>query len=146
MKERLIGFLKTYVLFICIFVLQKPFFILYYQSLYPDISWTDWFSVICKLAPAKLKIAYKVREDKERYFVDITLKNTSSRIAFFNQLQFLNSKMSPIRPSFYSDNFFSLIPGEKKTVTIDTAKEKLDKGVVLVLKGWNTDTQKYKLK
>lgn len=107
---------------------------------------TSGFEDLGKLAPAKLKIAYKVREDKERYFVDITLKNTSSRIAFFNQLQFLNSKMSPIRPSFYSDNFFSLIPGEKKTVTIDTAKEKLDKGVVLVLKGWNTDTQKYKLK
>lgn len=57
MKERLIGFLKTYVLFICIFVLQKPFFILYYQSLYPDISWTDWFSVIWHGLPLDLSLA-----------------------------------------------------------------------------------------
>ena len=53
--------------------------------------------------------------------------------------------MSPIRPSFYTDNFFSLTPGEKKTVTIETAKEKLSEGAMLVLKGWNIDSQKYKL-
>lgn len=54
--------------------------------------------------------------------------------------------MSPIRPSFYSDNFFSLIPGERKTVTIETGEEKLGEETVLVLKGWNTDAKKYKLK
>ena len=82
----------------------------------------------------------------DNYFVDITMRNTSNQIAFFNQLQFLNAKMSPIRPSFYTDNFFSLTPGEKKTVTIETAKEKLGEGAILVLKGWNIDSQKYKLK
>lgn len=104
------------------------------------------FEDLSKLKQAKVKLAYKVREDKDNYFVDITLRNTSGQIAFFNQLQFLNSKMSPIRPSFYTDNFFSLMPGEKKTVTIETAKEKLSEGVALVLKGWNTSTQEYKLK
>lgn len=104
------------------------------------------FEDLNKLKAAKVKLAYKVRQADNRYFVDITLRNTSNGIAFFNQLQFLNSKMSPIRPSFYSDNFFSLVPGEKKTVTIETAEEKLDEGAVLVLKGWNIDTQKYKLK
>ena len=54
--------------------------------------------------------------------------------------------MSPIRPSFYTDNFFSLMPGEKKTVTIETAKEKLKDGAVLALKGWNINKQEYKLK
>lgn len=95
---------------------------------------------------AKVKLSYKTRQADGRYFVDIVMKNTSNGIAFFNQLQFLNSKMSPIRPSFYSDNFFSLIPGEKKTVTIETGEEKLADGAVLVLKGWNIDTQKCKLK
>ena len=37
MKDRLIGFLKTYCLFICIFALQKPFFMLFYRSLYEAI-------------------------------------------------------------------------------------------------------------
>ena len=46
MKDRLIGFIKTYCLFVCIFVLQKPLFMLFYKSLYPDASCADWFSVI----------------------------------------------------------------------------------------------------
>lgn len=104
------------------------------------------FEDLSKLKAANVKLSYKARQADGRYFVDITLKNTSGGIAFFNQLQFLNSKMSPIRPSFYSDNFFSLVPGEKKTVTIETAEEKLTEGAVLVLKGWNVTTQKYKLK
>ena len=104
------------------------------------------FEDLSKLKAAKVKLSYKTRQADGRYFVDIVMKNTSNGIAFFNQLQFLNSKMSPIRPSFYSDNFFSLIPGEKKTVTIETGEEKLADGAVLVLKGWNIDTQKYKLK
>lgn len=104
------------------------------------------FEDLSKLKAANVKLSYKARQANGRYFVDITLKNTSGGIAFFNQLQFLNSKMSPIRPSFYSDNFFSLVPGEKKTVTIETAEEKLTEGAVLVLKGWNVTTQKYKLK
>lgn len=61
-------------------------------------------------------------------------------------MQLLDYRMSPIRPSFYSDNFFSLIPGERKTVTIETGEEKLGEETVLVLKGWNTDAKKYKLK
>ena len=104
------------------------------------------FEDLSKLKQAKVKLAYKVREDNNNYFVDITLRNTSGQIAFFNQLQFLNSKMSPIRPSFYTDNFFSLMPGEKKTVTIETAKGKLKDGAVLALKGWNINKQEYKLK
>ncbi len=104
------------------------------------------FEDLSKLKQAKVKLTYKVREDDNNYFVDITLRNTSGQIAFFNQLQFLNSKMSPIRPSFYTDNFFSLMPGEKKTVTIETAKEKLKDGAVLALKGWNISRQEYKLR
>ena len=104
------------------------------------------FEDLSKLKQAKVKLAYKVREDNNNYFVDITLRNTSGQIAFFNQFQFLNSKMSPIRPSFYTDNFFSLMPGEKKTVTIETAKEKLKDGAVLALKGWNISRQEYKLR
>ena len=107
---------------------------------------TSGFKQLGDLKPAKVKLSYKVREDGNRYFVDVTLKNNSNRIAFFNQLQFLNSKMSPIRPSFYTDNFFTLMPGEKKAVTIETGKEKLGEGAVLVLNGWNTESRKYELK
>ena len=38
------------------------------------------------------------------------------------------------------------MPKENKVVTIETGKEKLGEGVMLVLKGWNTESQEYKLK
>lgn len=57
MKERLIGFLKTYFLFVCIFMLQKPFFMLFYRPLYEGISWADWFSVIWHGLPLDLSLA-----------------------------------------------------------------------------------------
>ena len=50
MKERLIGLIKTYILFVCIFILQKPLFILYYSSLYAGTSgqipsgYLEWFT------------------------------------------------------------------------------------------------------
>lgn len=57
MKERLIGFIKTYCLFICIFALQKPLFMLYYRSLYEDSSCADWFSTIWHGLPLDLSLA-----------------------------------------------------------------------------------------
>ena len=57
MKERLIGFLKTYFLFVCIFILQKPLFMLFYHSLYGDASWADWFRVMWNGLPLDLSLA-----------------------------------------------------------------------------------------
>ena len=104
------------------------------------------FESLNDMPTARLQTKYKTKEVDGRYYIEVSLKNTSSRIAFFMQLQFLDKAGKPVRPSFYTDNFFSLTPGEKKTVTIETAKKKLGEGVILVLKGWNIDSQKYKLK
>lgn len=97
------------------------------------------FETLSQLKKAQLKTTYKIRKSEDRYFVDITVKNVSSSIAFFNQLQFLNRDLKPIRPSFYTDNFFSLMPGESKSVVIETSVEKITETPVLVVKGWNVD-------
>lgn len=57
MKERLIGFFKTYFLFVCIFILQKPVFMFFYHSLYGDASWADWFKVMWHGLPLDLSLA-----------------------------------------------------------------------------------------
>ena len=35
----------------------------------------------------------------------------------------LDAQGSPVRPTFYTDNFFTLLPGASKTVEIETASE-----------------------
>lgn len=104
------------------------------------------FEELSRLKQAKVNSSSKVRKENGRYFVDVMLKNVSNSIAFFNQLQFLNQKLQPIRPSFYTDNFFSLMPGESKQVTIETADSNLNEAPVLVVKGWNIDRKQVDLK
>lgn len=107
---------------------------------------TSGFEDLNRLKQSKVKLSHKTRSDNGRYYVDITVKNVSRSIAFFNQLQLLDARMSPIRPSFYTDNFFSLMPGEKKTVTIETSEALTDQGAVLKLKGWNISPTQHQLK
>lgn len=92
------------------------------------------FEALSQLKQAKLKTSYRIRKTEDKYFVDVTIRNMSNSIAFFNQLQFLNPDLKPIRPSFYTDNFFSLMPGESKTVIIETDIRKIVENPVLVVK------------
>lgn len=57
MKERLIGFFKTYFLFVCVFMVQKLLFMLFYQPFYADASAADWFRVIWHGLPLDLSLA-----------------------------------------------------------------------------------------
>ena len=70
----------------------------------------------------------------------ITLTNKSSAPAVQTRIRTLNSKTNEdILPVFYSDNYFSLMPGESKTVTVEFNPEYLKGGLPLFeLSGWNT--------
>ena len=46
MKNRTIELVKTYLLFLCIFALQKPLFMLFYHTLYQGVPCADWWRVI----------------------------------------------------------------------------------------------------
>lgn len=107
---------------------------------------TAGFQELSKLKKADLKVNYTTREESNCYFVFIDINNISGSIAFFTQLQFLNGDGKPVRPSFYTDNFFSLLPGEKKTITIETNKKWVPEKRRLVVKGWNIDKRAYSLK
>lgn len=101
------------------------------------------FESLSTLKEAKLKTKYKTREVDGRYYIDAEIKNTSGSIAFFTQLQFLDGEGKPVRPSFYTDNFFSLLPGESKKVIIETASGKLPPKKQFVVKGWNVERKEF---
>jgi hypothetical protein len=47
-----------------------------------------------------------------------------------------------ILPAFYSDNYFSLMPGESKTVTVEFNPSHLKGGLpIFELSGWNTTVE-----
>lgn len=57
MKKRIIQFFTTYFLFVLLFALQKPIFMLYYHDLYHDVSFGDYFSVMWHGLPLDLSLA-----------------------------------------------------------------------------------------
>ena len=61
--------------------------------------------------------------DKDGYREwEVTIRNSSRRIAFFCQLLLTDVQDKPVHSTFYSDNFFSMLPGEKQVITIRTPK------------------------
>ncbi|HVU58838.1 MAG TPA: glycoside hydrolase family 2 TIM barrel-domain containing protein [Puia sp.] len=71
----------------------------------------------------------------------VTIKNTSNRLAFFLNPQLIKDG-EEVLPSYWSDNYFSIPPGETITTTVSCPKA-LIKGAApeLRLEGWNTTPQ-----
>lgn len=107
---------------------------------------TSGFQTLSDLGRADVKTTYSVREENGKFFVDVTLKNRSSRIAFFNQIELLDKDGKHVKPSFYTDNFFCLTPHAQKTVTIETSSRYTGNGVDLRVSGFNCPTFKTSLK
>ncbi|MBR5297987.1 MAG: glycoside hydrolase family 2 [Parabacteroides sp.] len=103
------------------------------------------FEDLSKLKQVQLKTRHQVYEENGRHFIKAEIKNTSSTLAFFTQLQLLDENKKPVRPSFYTDNFFSLLPGESKTILIETALEDMPAKPTFVVKGWNVKPKTFQL-
>jgi hypothetical protein len=107
---------------------------------------TSGFEDLSKLKQVQLKLRFKSFTKEGRHYVEAEIKNPTSTLAFFTQLQLLDANGKPVRPSFYTDNFFSLLPGESKHVTIETATGDMPELPTFVVKGWNIKRQLFALK
>jgi mannosylglycoprotein endo-beta-mannosidase len=108
---------------------------------------TAGFQDIRKLAQTRIQTTYGTRKENGRHFIDLELKNTGAVLAFFTQLQWLDKAGKPVRPSYYTDNFLSLMPGESRKITIETHLSHLpDAEYVLVVRGYNVPARKYHIR
>ena len=99
---------------------------------------TAGFESLVTMKKAALNTSYTIVANGNFTDIELSIKNTSKQIAFFTQIQFLDKTHQPVRPSFYSDNFCSIMPGETKHIQIETATKLLDKdGYSIVTKGYN---------
>jgi hypothetical protein len=105
---------------------------------------TSGFEGISKLKPTQLKVKYTVIRDSKNHFITVEMKNVSKMLAFFTQIQLLDKQGKPVRPSHYTDNFFSLLPDESKIIRIETNLSDMPKnGLELVIKGINQKEQRF---
>lgn len=79
-----------------------------------------------------------------RNFYQVAVSNPSSNIAFMVWLRLQDVKTGkPVRPAFYDDNFFSLLPGESRTVNIEYSGKIDPVSTRLVVDGWNIARSQY---
>jgi exo-1,4-beta-D-glucosaminidase len=81
------------------------------------------------------------RSESGNGMVRVNVANSSNAIAFMVHLRVTRGKGGEdLTPIFWEDNYFSLLPGEQRTVTAKFDSAALDgKEPVVVLDGWNVD-------
>ena len=72
-------------------------------------------------------------------FLNVTLRNPSHAVALMAHLQLRKARSGArVLPVFYSDNYVSLLPGEGKTLTVESQTSDLGGDQpLLALDGWN---------
>jgi len=77
------------------------------------------------------------------------ISNPTNETAFFIRLKVVDEKSGELAlPVFMSDNYFTLLPGEKKTISMDISllpKEVGQKTILLVTEGWNAKAPSVKI-
>jgi mannosylglycoprotein endo-beta-mannosidase len=101
------------------------------------------FSAFQRLPPVALSGDVGVSQDGPEYLLSVRISNPAKVVAFFIRLKLLRANAPAgtddrVLPSFYDDNYFTLLPGETKLLTIRCAQA--DAGSVppqLWVAGWN---------
>jgi mannosylglycoprotein endo-beta-mannosidase len=75
--------------------------------------------------------------------IEVTLTNPASApVAFFNRLALVNPQTQKrVLPVFYSDNYISVLPGERKTVLLHYTPTANVPAPVVSVEGWNVAKQ-----
>jgi exo-1,4-beta-D-glucosaminidase len=115
-----------------------------------DFENSEWYYTPCKsyadfkqinsMPKADINYTFKLKKENGKEVIEVTLKNDSNVLAFFVELMLIDEKTGQsILPIFWSDNYVSILPQSKKTITGYFAN--LDGNVKprLTVKGWNTD-------
>lgn len=95
---------------------------------------TSGFEQLQDMPKAKVRLTKKEKPDGS---IEVMLKNTSGKIAFFNRLQLRDSSGEPVHGTMYSDNFITLMPHSSKTIVIKPAASSRG-DFKLFFEGWNS--------
>jgi len=99
----------------------------------------DNFQALNALPTVALDIQATRHDTGGKCIMDVVLRNPSKSIALMSHLQLRKARSGQrVLPVFYSDNYLSLLPGERKTLTVEAAAGDLDGDApTLAVDGWN---------
>jgi exo-1,4-beta-D-glucosaminidase len=106
----------------------------------PTSQFAD-YTALDQLPEVKLGYNYQYTKDDQFGKINLTVKNTSESVAFFNFFDVLDPQTKlPILPIYWDDNYVTLLPGEERTYNgsfflSDFNGEK----PVIEVRGWNVE-------
>ena len=104
----------------------------------PTASFAD-FTALAKLPATKVTVASHTERAGEQAVTRVTLENAGPALAFFTRLKLSKAAGSEeILPVLWEDNYVSLLPGEKRTLTATYRSRELGPAEPVVeVSGWN---------
>ncbi len=93
------------------------------------------------LSEVKLKTVTTMADGKNG---SVRVSNTGNETAFFIRLKITDMKNETVLPSYFSDNYFTLMPGDEKEIIIELTRD-INSGLKLVTDGWNSLPQEERL-
>ncbi|NQU86220.1 MAG: glycosyl hydrolase family 2, partial [Mariniphaga sp.] len=104
----------------------------------PMISYPD-YTALQTLPKVELTVSSKIVIQEEEELVYVEVSNSSKNLAFAVNLRLTKGEGGKeIIPVLWEDNYFSLLPGEKKEITaIYLGKDLKKQNPVVVTDGWN---------
>jgi hypothetical protein len=96
-----------------------------------------------ELSPVKLSAEASQSRSDENHKLSVQINNPTTTVALAIRLKVQRANSGGrVLPVFYSDNYFSLVPGESKTVSVEFADENLaGETPILIAEGWNIPSQ-----
>ncbi len=113
----------------------------------PGRTWTgpqlEGFEDLAKLPKVKPDSSVIWSQEGQETIATVTVKNTSATLAFMVWLRLQHADTGkPVRPAFYDDNFFSMLPGESRVIRIACGQTLADPAKTqLIVDGWNIEKQ-----
>lgn len=103
----------------------------------PQSAYAD-YTALNDLRPAKLTLRAAVSQEGKEQVVRAYVQNPSTTLAFMVHLRVAKrTGGDDVVPIFWDDNYFSLLPGEKRAVTARFDRTKGGAELMLAVDGWN---------
>jgi exo-1,4-beta-D-glucosaminidase len=129
-------------------LISNNFYCLSTKEDVPDFSKSKWFvtpesdyadmTMLNSLPDVNLIITKKFNKTANRQSITVELENPSKYIALQVELILNGANGNAILPVFWDDNYFSLLPGEKRIIKgYFTEAENNNEKPVLKVRGWN---------
>lgn len=104
----------------------------------PQSAFAD-FTALQNLPKAKIRASFTIRGEGCESRARVVLENLGGALAFLVRLRMLKAPAGEeILPAWWEDNYFSLIPGEKREITVHfRAARSGEPSPALAVDGWN---------